>query len=121
MPAAGRIIARSAAGQDEERPAAKPPTPPKAASKTSAQPRPAARSEGLSFTQRHRLDALPAEIDRLAAEIGKLEELLADPGLYARDPGRFDKATKALAERQGRLDAAEIEWLELEFQRELHG
>lgn len=74
--------------------------------------RPAPR-EGLSFTQRHRLDALPAEIERLTAEIGKLEALLSDPDLYASDPDRFEKATEALVTRQERLDAAETEWLEL--------
>ena len=73
---------------------------------------PGARAPGLSFTQRHRLDALPGEIERLTAEIGKLEALLADPDLYAREPAKFDKATRALAERQARLDAAETEWLE---------
>jgi ATP-binding cassette subfamily F protein uup len=68
---------------------------------------------GLSFTERHRLEALPGEIDRLEAEIGKLEELLADSGLYTREPVKFAKATEALAERQGRLAAAEEEWLDL--------
>jgi ATP-binding cassette subfamily F protein uup len=66
---------------------------------------------GLSFTERHRLDALPAEIDRLGAEIGKLGELLADPQLYARQPVKFAKATEALTERQLKLAAAEEEWL----------
>jgi ATP-binding cassette subfamily F protein uup len=82
--------------------------------------RPAARP-GLSFTQRHRLDSLPAEIDRLAEEIRRLEALLADPELYARDPARFDKATRALAERQAKLEGAETEWLELEELREATG
>ncbi|MEJ2034836.1 MAG: ATP-binding cassette domain-containing protein, partial [Maritimibacter sp.] len=41
----------------------------------------AAPKSGLSFTEKHRLDALPAEIDRLSAEIAKLEELMADPEL----------------------------------------
>jgi ATP-binding cassette subfamily F protein uup len=67
----------------------------------------------LSFTERHRLDALPAEIDRLTAEIGKLEGLLADADLFAREPVKFRKATEALAERQAKLDAAEEEWLAL--------
>src|SRR5690606_18254420 len=39
-----------------------------------AAPKPAARS-GLSFTERHRLDALPAIIARLEAEIAKLAGL----------------------------------------------
>ena len=69
---------------------------------------------GLSFTEKHRLEALPAEIERLEAEIGKLTELLSDPDLFSREPVKFRKATEALAERQTRLEAAETEWLTLE-------
>src|SRR6056297_104621 len=67
----------------------------------------------LTFTEKHRLETLPREIDRLEAEIGKLETLLADPGLYAREPRKFDTATKALVERQEKLAASEEEWLTL--------
>jgi ATP-binding cassette subfamily F protein uup len=84
--------------------AAAPPPPP-------APARPATR--GLSFTERHRLESLPGVIDRLAAEIARLEALLSDEGLYARDPARFGKAGAALAERQAALAAAEEEWLAL--------
>ena len=72
----------------------------------------------LSFTQSHRLAALPAEIDRLTAEIGKLETLLADPALFTREPAKFRKATDALVARQTALAAAEDEWLTLEALRE---
>ncbi|MGR3499283.1 MAG: ABC-F family ATP-binding cassette domain-containing protein [Limimaricola soesokkakensis] len=77
-------------------------------------PKPAAPKPGLSFTEKHRLDELPKVIDRLTAEIAKLEELLADPELFTREPVKFRKATEAMAERQASLDAAETEWLELE-------
>ena len=78
----------------------------------------APRGPKLSFTQTHRLEKLPGEMDRLAAEIGKLAELLSDPDLYARDPGRFAKATAAMAERQAALGRAEEDWMELEALRE---
>jgi ABC transport system ATP-binding/permease protein len=72
----------------------------------------------LSFKEAHRLEALPGEIERLGQEVSRLEALLADPDLYARDFVRFTKATAVLANRQERLAAAEEEWLALEERRE---
>ncbi|MDP0927459.1 ATP-binding cassette domain-containing protein [Paracoccus onubensis] len=69
---------------------------------------------GLSFTEKHRLDELPAVIERLEAEIAKLSEFLADPDLYQTAPAKFQKATEALSARQAALNAAEEEWLMLE-------
>jgi len=69
---------------------------------------------GLSFTQKHRLAALPAEMQRLEAEIAKLTDYLSDPELFAASPVKFEKASTALVERQAALAAAEDEWLELE-------
>ncbi len=85
------------------------PAPPEAPAPEPARP----RAEGLSFTERHRLEALPAIIDRLTAEIGKLSEFLAQPDLYTSAPAKFAKASEGLAERQAALAAAEDEWLQL--------
>ena len=71
-------------------------------------------AKGLSFTEKHRLEALPEEIARLEAEISKLGALLSDPELFTREPVKFKKATEALTEREAKLSAAEDEWLELE-------
>ncbi|HCQ64343.1 MAG TPA: elongation factor 3 [Rhodobacteraceae bacterium] len=68
---------------------------------------------GLSFTEKHRLEALPGEIDRLTAEISKLEGFLADPDLFTREPVKFKKASEGLVERQQSLAAAEEDWLDL--------
>ena len=73
---------------------------------------------GLSFSEKHRLEKLPAEIARLEAEIVKLEELMSDPELFTREPVKFQKATDALVERQEKLSAAEEEWLMLEEKAE---
>ena len=105
------------AQRGEVAPMAATPSARKAKPKAKDKPAPRAAS-GLSFTQSHRLDALPGEIERLEGDIAKLGTLLADPGLFARDPAKFEKATAALAQRQAALTAAEEEWLTLEDLRE---
>ncbi len=86
-------------------------------------PKPAGKKSDarLSFAQKHRLEALPAEMERLQAEIGKLEELLSDPELFTREPVKFRKATEALTARQQALEAAEDEWLMLAEKAEMAG
>jgi ATP-binding cassette subfamily F protein uup len=89
---------------------------PVAVAAAAAAPRPAkvaAPGAALSFSERHRLEALPGAIDRLAAEIAKLEEFLSTPDLYAREPVKFARASEALAERQTALAQAEEDWLDL--------
>ena len=81
--------------------------------KPKAEPQTPAKT-GLSFKEKHRLEALPGEIERLEQEIAKLQELMADPELFIREPVKFKKATEALVERQEKLMSAEEEWLELE-------
>jgi len=78
-----------------------------------ARPRPKPVQKGLSFTERHRLEALPDEIARLESEIAKLEGVLADPALFTRDADKFQKASAALVARQEALAKAEEDWLEL--------
>lgn len=79
------------------------------------------KASGLSFTEKHRLEALPAEMERLEAEISKLEQLMADPDLFTREPVKFKKATEALTARQTALQEAENEWLRLEEKAETGG
>ncbi|WBU59099.1 ABC-F family ATP-binding cassette domain-containing protein [Paracoccus albus] len=66
---------------------------------------------GLSFTEKHRLEELPAVISRLETEIAKLSEFLSNSEIYNEAPAKAQKATEALAERQAALDSAEEEWL----------
>jgi len=100
----------AATGAAREKPEAKPAK--GAAPKPSPSGKPAAKG-GLTFTEQHRLEELPALIARLEAEIAKLTKLLTDPDLYTREPVKFAKATEALAERQARLASAEEDWLDL--------
>ena len=99
--------AKAQAGKASQKPAQK-------SGKPEAKPQAEKAKSGLSFTEKHRLEALPAEIARLEAEIAKLADLLADPELFTREPVKFQKATEMLTERQAALDAAEEEWLTLE-------
>ncbi len=108
-------LAQKAGRPFEEAPGAAAPKRPAGA----AQPRKPAPK--LNYNQTRRLDALPAEIDRLGFEIGKLESFLADPALYARDPRAFARATAELEVRRAALSAAEDEWLTLEAMREAAG
>jgi len=69
---------------------------------------------GLSFSEKHRLEELPAVIARLEAEIEKLGVLMSDPDLFTNEPVKFQKATDALLDRHERLSDAEEEWMMLE-------
>ena len=71
------------------------------------------KAEGLTFTEKKRLEALPAIMERLEAEISRLNEFLEQPDLYDKEPVKFRKASEGLAERQTTLAAAEEEWLAL--------
>lgn len=82
--------------------------------KTAEAPKDAPKKTGLTFTEKHRLEALPGIMEKLEREIGKLHELLSDPDLFSREPVKFAKASQMLVEREAALAAAEEEWLALE-------
>jgi len=79
---------------------------------------PTAPTRKLSFKDRHALESLPGQIERLQDTIGKLRAALADPDLYRRDAALFQRATTALANAETELAQAEERWLELEILRE---
>ena len=72
----------------------------------------------LSYKDQRELDELPARMDKLAAEVAKLEKALADPDLFTRDAAKFQKTSEQLHAKQAELAAAEERWLELEALRE---
>ena len=76
------------------------------------------RDEKLSYKETYRLEKLPEEMDALGLRIETLNAELADPELYARDAARFAAASEELSAATDALDAAEMEWLELEEKRE---
>ncbi|MEO1328475.1 MAG: ATP-binding cassette domain-containing protein [Pseudomonadota bacterium] len=100
------------------KPASKPASTPNASRSDDDRSTGAAARARLTPPQKKRLDALPAEIDRLTAEIAKLEQFLSTPNLFQDHPKKFEQATALLVERQEKRSSAEDEWLELETLRE---
>jgi ABC transport system ATP-binding/permease protein len=72
----------------------------------------------LGFNEQHDLKTLPKRMSDIEAKVARLQEILADPTLYSRDPALFQKASTSLSALQGELAAAEDRWLELEMLRE---
>jgi ATP-binding cassette subfamily F protein uup len=72
----------------------------------------------LSFNEKHALEKLPADIERLRSQKSRLQSVLADPLLYANDPKRFTEASTAFTKAESQLAEAEERWLELEILRE---
>mgnify|MGYP001178574149 FL=1 len=89
----------------------------RAEAKPQEKPR-AQAAQKLTFKEARELDLLPKTIEKLEAEIAKLAETMADPGLYARDPAAAQAAAERTAAARAELDAAEERWLELEEKRE---
>jgi len=72
----------------------------------------------LSYKDQRRLEELEGLVASLPGEIARLEAVLADPGLYARDVALFDRTMKTLGDRRAELARSEDEWLILEEKRE---
>ncbi|NBB15284.1 ATP-binding cassette domain-containing protein [Caulobacter sp. SLTY] len=83
-----------------------------------APPPPAKKATKLTYKDQRRLEELDGLLASLPAEIARLEAVLADAGLYARDPTTFDRTMKAMDAARAKLAGAEDEWLMLEEKRE---
>jgi ATP-binding cassette subfamily F protein uup len=92
--------------------------PKKSAPRQPSKARAQASSRRLSFNEKHALERLPSEMERLRAQKTKLQALLADPHLYAKEPNRFADASAAFTKTERELAQAEERWLELEILRE---
>jgi ATP-binding cassette subfamily F protein uup len=78
-----------------------------------AAPPPPPKRTKLSYKDQRDYDLLPARIEELDTEIARGEEVLADPDLFARDPGKFERVMKSLETARSEKEAAEMRWLEL--------
>jgi ATP-binding cassette subfamily F protein uup len=72
----------------------------------------------LSYKQKFALESLPGKMEAVSASISALENNIADPAFYERDPKGFQKTIAALDRERATLAAMEEEWLELEMLRE---
>ena len=68
----------------------------------------------LSYKDRRELDALPAEIEALEAELARLQQTAADPGFYAQDGDAVKKTLQELADTEAELERRVERWGELE-------
>ncbi len=78
---------------------------------------PTQQKRKLSFKDKHALETLPGEIAKLETEIARLQDRLADAGLYARDPQTFAALSANLTEAQKSLSESEDRWIALEMLR----
>jgi ATP-binding cassette subfamily F protein uup len=72
----------------------------------------------ISFKEQHELKQLNGDIAKLQLQMAQLEDILATPDLYTKDPKKFAQATAALADLHAKLEKAEERWLELEMLKE---
>ena len=76
------------------------------------------RKVKLSYKQKYALETLPGNISEAESRISVLEEQMADPDLFSRDPEGFNRLADELTEVREKLSLMEEEWLELEMLRE---
>ena len=74
-------------------------------------------STKLSYKDSRLLEDLAKRMPRLESDIAKLEEKLADPDLYSRDPEGFARITAQHDSLRNELSEAEETWLELEMKK----
>jgi ABC transport system ATP-binding/permease protein len=72
----------------------------------------------LSYKQKFALENLPKQMEEAEAKAAKIEERMADPNLFTKDPAGFNKLAAELEALRGKITAMEEEWLELEMLRE---
>jgi ATP-binding cassette subfamily F protein uup len=72
----------------------------------------------LSFKEKHALETLPKQIEKLQLELAALDARMADAAFYAEDPAGFAKAAARSGTARAELTALEDEWLALELLRE---
>src|SRR5262252_5301930 len=104
-----RALVLSRARDDGEEDAAKP----DARRSRSETRRAAAEKRAELAPLKRRITAIEAEMGKLGTRIGEIDQVLADPALYERDPARVTMLAKERADASAALAAAEEQWLAL--------
>lgn len=68
----------------------------------------------LSYKLQRELDALPATIETLEAEIAAFESQVSEPGFYQQEGTEVTRVLEAMSAKQAKLDLAMERWMELE-------
>lgn len=69
--------------------------------------------EKLSYKEERELSLIPQEIEALHEKIQELENTMADPSYFQRDPKGFDQTVSQLQKARHTLEHKEERWLEL--------
>jgi ATP-binding cassette subfamily F protein uup len=91
-----------------------------AVANTSAPSAPKAAGK-LSYKDQRRLEELNRLMPERGAEITALEDEMADPQMFAKDPKGFQARVNRIAAARSELEGYELEWLALEEKREALG
>ncbi|MGP9500120.1 ATP-binding cassette domain-containing protein [Halomonas sp. 86] len=75
---------------------------------------PAKKTVKLSYKFQRELDALPADIERLEANVEALEQVVGDPAFYQQEASAVTAKLQELEHAQQALEAAMERWMELE-------
>lgn len=78
----------------------------------------AAAKKKLSYKLQRELDQLPAEIERLEAELEALHETTADSNFYQQDQSKVSEVLDTLQQTEQALEQAMDRWVELEAMQE---
>ena len=89
---------------------AKPTIPPSSTSKRT--------KKKLSYKENKALEAASLQMEQLSEDMLTLEDAIADPSLFERDPKLFQSKIDLLAKVKTELEEVEEEWLRLETLRE---
>ncbi len=73
------------------------------------------KKSGLSFTQKHELEALPHQVEDLEMQIASLDDELSSPDLYSQGSDRALELTAKRQDLQKKLDSLYARWEALEL------